>query len=73
MIHYTPFPAEWFFMDPTQQIECYTIEWHGVPMVVQWDQQQGAATIMQLLSLDPQHYLDPRFQPGNKLAIFPNE
>lgn len=70
MIHYTPFPAEWFFYDYTKQNECLTIELQGVPMVIQLDDQQQA-TIVQVLSCDPQHFLDPRFQPGNKVQLFP--
>lgn len=70
MIHYTPFPAEWYYYDFSKQADCYTVEWNGIPMVIQWDDEQGA-TIVQLLSLDPQHYLDPRYQPGNKVEIWP--
>lgn len=70
MIFYTPYPIETFFYDATQRMECHTVEWNGVPMVVQWDATQGA-TIMQLLSPDPQHYLDPRLQPGSQIDWVP--
>ena len=61
---------EWFFYDPDSANRNYPIELEGVPMMIQLDQ-QGEATILQLLSCDPQHYLDPRFQPGNKVQLFP--
>jgi hypothetical protein len=70
MIHYSPYPAEWVFYDETNQQVYYQIEWEGVPLVIQMDE-QGQATVVQLLSCNPQHFLDPRFQPGNKIQLFP--
>jgi len=70
MIHYTPYPAEWFFYDNTEQYKYYEVKWEGVPLIVQLDD-HGQATIVQILSCDPQHYLDPRLQPGNKIQLFP--
>jgi hypothetical protein len=68
MIHYTPFPAEWVWCDTVSSTEQYTVQWQGVPLVVQWDAERGA-TIVQLLSCDPQHYLDPRLQPGMSVEV----
>lgn len=70
MIYYTPYPAEWFFYDYTNQSENYNVEIDGIPMMIQINP-QGEATVVQLLSCDPQHYLDPRFQPGAKVQLFP--
>lgn len=70
MIYYTPYPAEWFFWDYVQPVEYYNVEMEGVPMVIQVDS-KGQATIVQLLSCNPQDYLNPRFQPGNKVQLFP--
>jgi len=70
MIHYTPYPAEWLFYDQMEQDEYFEIEWEGVPLIIQLDD-LGQATIVQLLSCNPQHYLDPRLQPGNKIQLFP--
>ena len=70
MIFYTPYPAEWFFYDSMRQNEYYEVEWEGVPLRIEMDA-EGQATIVQLLSCNPQHFLDPRFQPGNKIQLFP--
>lgn len=70
MIYYSPYPTEWCFYDLSKQREFYNVELDGIPMVIQIDS-QGEATVVQLLSCDPQHYLDPRFQPGMKVQLFP--
>ncbi|GGE25001.1 hypothetical protein GCM10011571_28960 [Marinithermofilum abyssi] len=67
MIHYSVVPADMVFYDPTlPQPEYREAVVEGVPMLVE---QVGLhdTRIVRLLSMDPAHYLDPRFQPGSRL------
>ncbi|SHE41926.1 YlzJ-like protein [Seinonella peptonophila] len=71
MIHYTILPEELIFYDPRQQTaERVVIQIDGVPMLV--EQHRGdQAAIVQLLSPNPQDYLNPRFQPGTPIRLIP--
>jgi hypothetical protein len=72
MIHYTIYPHEWIFMDPyrppERQIRDVSIG--GVLMQVEV-LKNGEARILRLLSPEPRHYLNPRFQPGNRINLIP--
>ncbi|SFJ24279.1 YlzJ-like family protein [Thermoflavimicrobium dichotomicum] len=71
MIHYSPLPAELIFQDPYALSSVHQeIVVDGVQMLVHIDQ-TGSAKIVRLLSGNPQHYLDPRFQPGNSIQWIP--
>jgi hypothetical protein len=70
MIHWTLLPDELVFSSPQDQpspIREITI--NGVPMQVRME--NHSLRIVRLLSPDPQHYLDPRFQPGNEISLLP--
>lgn len=71
MIHYSILPEEVIIANQTGKLPPYkevTVE--GVNMVIQLDH-ETEATIVRLLSANPMDYLDPRFQPGNKVQLFP--
>jgi hypothetical protein len=68
MIHWTLLPEELIFSNATNENDVPAIHEtvvDGVPMLVE---QIGAGVkVVRLLSPDPLHYLDSRFQPGNVL------
>lgn len=71
MIHYTILPDELIFYDPElQHSKQKRIEIDGVLLLVE-QTSEHQATIVQLLSPDPQDFLNPRFQPGKQLGLFP--
>ncbi|SEN44234.1 YlzJ-like family protein [Lihuaxuella thermophila] len=72
MIHYTILPEELIFFDSNHQKrpEQKEVVIDGVQMVIQLEN-ASEATIVRILSPNPDHYLDPRFQPGNKVQLFP--
>ncbi|MBA4494393.1 YlzJ-like family protein [Paenactinomyces guangxiensis] len=71
MIHYTVLPEELIFYDSNQKaLPLKEVVIDGIQMLIQLDG-SSEATIVRLLSPDPMHYLDSRFQPGNKLQLFP--
>jgi hypothetical protein len=71
MIHYSALPLELAYYDPTvPQLEEMTVD--GVTMLVR-KEGDGERTVVRLISPDPAHYLDPRFQPGNKLRRTPQD
>lgn len=71
MIHYTILPQELIFYDSKQKRpEQKEVIIDGVQLVVQLEN-ASEATIVRLLSPDPMHFLDPRFQPGNRVQLFP--
>ncbi|WP_028775811.1 YlzJ-like family protein [Shimazuella kribbensis] len=64
MIHWTPLPEELIFSQQDDSLPAIheTIV-DGVSLLVQQD--GDAFRVVRLLSTDPAHFLDPRFQPGN--------
>ncbi|SMO55447.1 YlzJ-like family protein [Melghirimyces algeriensis] len=70
MIYYSVIPAEAALHDPEQEPETQLVEVDGVPMMVEMDGPR-AGRIQRLLSTDPQHYLDTRYQPGTPVQIQP--
>jgi hypothetical protein len=71
MIHYSVMPPELVFQGFfRQEPPLREVAVGGVQMLVRMER-TGEATIVRLLSPDPRHYLDPRFQPGNRLKMGP--
>ncbi|MFD1426237.1 hypothetical protein JOD24_001253 [Kroppenstedtia sanguinis] len=69
MIYYSVIPAEAAFQDPSQpQPEIREVLVDGVSMAVEMDG-PGEGRILRLLSTDPAHYLDSRYQPGSKVSL----
>lgn len=71
MIYYSVIPAEVALQEP-EQSKLREVEFEGISMIVQMGSGSNAQ-IVRLLSPDPQHYLDPRFQPGNTIKLPANE
>lgn len=69
MIIYSTIPLEYIFEGYEQYQPKYEeVTYDGVQMLVEpTGPFQGK--IVRLYSSNPQHYLDPRFQPGNLLHI----
>lgn len=64
MIHWTLLPEEIVFQDHSNAVPpIYETIVDGVSLLVQQDGE--AMRVVRLLSPDPAHFLDPRFQPGN--------
>ncbi|MBA4542272.1 MULTISPECIES: YlzJ-like family protein [Thermoactinomyces] len=69
MIYYSAFPLDLAYYDPSQiKLEEMTVD--GITMLVN-KQNEGEATLVRLISPDPAHYLDPRYQPGMKITNQP--
>ncbi|KFZ40080.1 MULTISPECIES: YlzJ-like family protein [Thermoactinomyces] len=69
MIYYSTIPIEMAFYRP-DELKLKQIQVDGVKMIVH-EGEEGEATIVQVLSGDPGHFLDPRFQPGNTIKNVP--
>lgn len=68
MVHWTLLPEELIYADPKTQSEMPAIHETVVDGVHMLVEQTGAGVkVVRLLSPDPSHYLDTRFQPGNVL------
>ena len=69
MVLYTIVPPEELFFDdePAASVEAAV---NGVPMLVV-PLGDGLARIERLLSTDPDHFLDPRYQPGSLVTFLP--
>ncbi|MFC7443110.1 YlzJ-like family protein [Laceyella putida] len=66
MIYYSVMPMELAFLDESQRpLEEMVVD--GVTMLVRKENEQEKI-IVRLLSADPAHYLDPRFQPGQRVT-----
>ncbi|MCH5586440.1 YlzJ-like family protein [Shimazuella sp. AN120528] len=64
MLHWTLLPEEIVFQDLTNAVPpIHETIVDGVRLLVQQD--GDAMRVVRLLSPDPAHFLDPRFQPGN--------
>lgn len=69
MILYTPVPKEIIFQpDMAAYEKRKEVIYEGVPMLVEYGE-NNSCRIVRLLSTDPAHYLDPRFMPGNTIAV----
>ncbi|MDR6224237.1 YlzJ-like family protein [Desmospora profundinema] len=71
MIYYSIIPAEMALMDETQTTSVREVSVNGVMMQVEVISPMEGR-IQRLLSPEPRHYLDPRFQPGERIAIPPS-
>lgn len=69
MIYYSAIPIEMAFYRP-DELKLKQIHIDGVNMIVH-EGNEGEATIVQVLSGDPGHFLDPRYQPGNTIKNTP--
>lgn len=68
MVHWTLLPEELIYADPKALSEMPAIHETVVDGVHMLVEQTGAGVkVVRLLSPDPSHYLDSRFQPGNVL------
>lgn len=71
MIHYSIIPCEvTYYQEPKEEKEQRQIVLDGVSLLVEIDREQ-TATIVQVLSPNPQVFLDERFQPGRQIPLFP--
>ncbi|EGK13737.1 YlzJ-like family protein [Kroppenstedtia eburnea] len=69
MIYYSVIPVEVALQDPAQpEPEIREVLVDGVSMMVELDG-PGEGRILRLLSTDPAHYLDPRYQPGSRVSL----
>lgn len=70
MIIYTTVPLEKVFEDMEHTPQLTEMEIEGVTMLVQ---QQGPdqGKIVRLISSDPNHYLQSRYMPGQKIYFRP--
>ncbi len=73
MLLYTVMPLETIFAEPEEERAGVAaaeqmMEIGGVPVMIRADG-AGGAVITRLLSTDPQHYLDPQWQPGARVRI----
>lgn len=68
MIHYSVMPLELVFEEQEHQPKYREAHVNGVHMLIEWTG-PSEARIVRLLSPDPQDYLNPRFQPGNRLTL----
>ncbi|MDA8352355.1 MAG: YlzJ-like family protein [Firmicutes bacterium] len=69
MIYYSVIPMEAALTDPSEQgPEIREVDVGGVSMVVEMEG-GGQGRILRLLSTDPGHYLDPRYQPGSRVRL----
>lgn len=68
MVHWTLLPDELIYADSKAQAEIPAIHETVVDGVHMLVEQTGAGVkVVRILSPDPSHYLDSRFQPGNVL------
>lgn len=66
MLHWTLLPEELIFQNQLSELpSIHQTIVDGVPLLVQ--QENDAMKVVRLLSSDPAHFLDPRFQPGNTI------
>ncbi|MGA8943002.1 MAG: YlzJ-like family protein [Thermoactinomyces sp.] len=70
MIYYSAIPIELAYYN-ADGLALQEVQVQGVNMLIhKGNDQEG--TIVRVLSADPAHYLDPRFQPGNKIRHIPS-
>ncbi len=68
---YTIVPMEVIYgEDEEEETEApeHLVEVDGVPLLVRPDG-RGGSVVSRLLSTDPRHFLDPRWQPGARVRI----
>jgi len=70
MLLYTVVPPEEIFFGDDEAPEPVAAAVAGVPVLVT-PAGGGWARIERLLSTDPDHFLDPRFQPGGLVSLKP--
>jgi hypothetical protein len=71
MIFHTILPNEVVFEDENEQVpNQQMIAINGGQLLVE-QESDSECRIVQLISSDPNHFLDPRYQPGVKLPLKP--
>jgi hypothetical protein len=73
MLHWTLLPDELIYGEMKGQDDSLSFHetiYEGVPLLVQ--QAGKGIKVVRILSPDPTHFLDPRFQPGNVLFFSSN-
>lgn len=71
MIYYSVIPVEAALTDETETMDVREVSVNGVMMQVEVTG-SGEGRIRRLLSPEPHHYLDSRYQPGQYIAIPPS-
>jgi hypothetical protein len=66
MLHWTPLPDDLIFNDSAEPPVYYETIYEGVPLLV--ESVGKGVQVVRILSPDPAHFLDPRFQPGMMLV-----
>lgn len=73
MIHYTPLPIESVFEGYDEsQSALEEIVFQGVSMMVEPQENGKQATIVRVISSNPQDYLNPDFAPGKVISFIPS-
>jgi hypothetical protein len=68
MMLYTTMPQEHIFpYEPDTKINQQMVTFQGVPLLVEYSDQQSVQVI-RVLSSDPQHFLDEQICPGAKIS-----
>lgn len=73
MVMYTPIPLEFIFDEEehgSHKKKRRTLDVSGVTLEVE-QSSDSEFEIVKLISSNPAHYLDSRFQPGNRIALEP--
>lgn len=70
MIHYTILPMDLIFEEEEDIPEQKVIEMDGVSLIVE-PTSETEYKVVQLLSTDPQHFLNNNYQPGQMIALKP--
>jgi YlzJ-like protein len=70
MILYTMMPHDLIFASENQEFaKQRTIAFEGIPLLVELEDDHSFR-IVRNLSSDPNHFLDSRFYPGEKISFF---
>lgn len=68
MILYTTMPQELVFQTISSEYEKkMVVEYEGIPLLVEMDDDQNYRVI-QIMSTNPNHFLDNRYSPGTVLS-----
>lgn len=69
MILYTTMPLELVYpIEESEFAKRKTVNYNGISLIVEQDENQ-AYRVIQVLSTNPEHFLDERFQPGAKISL----
>lgn len=69
MILYTTMPLELVYpIAESEFAKRKTVNYEGISLIVEQDEDH-AYRVIQVLSTNPAHFLDTRFQPGAKISL----